>query len=94
MWNDGEGSEFSDQAYFRAGAEIKVTTGEIFAEAPLTNATFSYVLKLANMGYNEALINDLTLRKGLNVYQGKLTSQPKAEVAGLEYTPYEALTGI
>jgi alanine dehydrogenase len=55
----------------------------------LTNATFPYCLKLANIGYKEALNEDLSLRKGLNVYRGKLTSQPVAEAVGIAYTPYE-----
>jgi alanine dehydrogenase len=59
----------------------------------LTNATFPYVLKLANMGYIEALQHDSALRKGLNVFKGNLTSQPVAEAVGLEYTPFEALSG-
>jgi alanine dehydrogenase len=56
----------------------------------LTNATFPYALKLANIGYEAALKQDLSLRKGLNVYKGKLTSRPVAEALGLDYTPYES----
>jgi alanine dehydrogenase len=55
----------------------------------LTNATLPYVLKLANRGYAKALQDDIPLRKGLNVYQGKLTSEPVAEAVGIEYVPYE-----
>lgn len=57
----------------------------------LTNATFPYVLKLAEMGYKEALKTDPALRKGLNVYQGKLVYAPVAEALGLEYTLLEVL---
>ena len=63
----------------------------------LTNVTFPYVLKLANLGYAAALEQDLSLRRGLNVYKGKLTSKPVAEALGIEYTPYEVIaarTGI
>ncbi|MBN1191008.1 MAG: alanine dehydrogenase [Dehalococcoidales bacterium] len=56
----------------------------------LTNATFPYALKLANSGYEKALRNDIPLRRGLNVYKGKLTSQPVAEATGIEYIPYES----
>jgi alanine dehydrogenase len=55
----------------------------------LTNATFPYTLKLANLGFKEAMIQDIPLRKGLNVYKGKLTNKPVAEALGIEYTPYE-----
>lgn len=56
----------------------------------LTNATLPYVLKLANLGYEEALRRDDSLRKGLNVFKGKLVCKPVAESLGLEYTPIEA----
>jgi alanine dehydrogenase len=56
----------------------------------LTNATLPYVLKLANWGYDQALKNDIPLRKGLNVYKGRLTSKPVAEAVGIEYVPYES----
>jgi alanine dehydrogenase len=55
----------------------------------LTNATFPYVLKLANMGYEKALREDLSLRKGLNVFKGRLTNQAVAEAVGITYTPFE-----
>jgi alanine dehydrogenase len=56
----------------------------------LTNATLPYVLKLANSGYDKALRNDFPLRKGLNVYKGKLTNKPVADAVGIEYFPYES----
>ncbi len=55
----------------------------------LTNATFPYALKLANLGCKEALKQDAALRKGLNVFKGNLTSKPVAEATGIEYVPYE-----
>jgi alanine dehydrogenase len=60
----------------------------------LTNATFPYVLKLANMGYVTAMRQDEALRKGLNLFKGKLTNQPVADALGREYTAYQDLTGI
>ena len=59
----------------------------------LTNATAPYALKLSNLGYKEALRDDLALRKGLSVFEGKLTSKPVAEALAMEYTPYESLSG-
>ncbi|MBA7649562.1 Alanine dehydrogenase [subsurface metagenome] len=55
----------------------------------LSNATFPYALKLANLGYREALKSDDALRKGLNVFEGKVTNEFVAESLGLEYTPYD-----
>jgi len=55
----------------------------------LTNATLPYALKLADLGYEEALLSDSALRKGLNVFMGKLTNKAVAESLGLQYTPLE-----
>jgi alanine dehydrogenase len=57
----------------------------------LTNATFPYVLTLANLGYKEAMRRDKALEKGLNVFKGKLTNKPVAEAVGIEPTPYETI---
>ena len=54
----------------------------------LSNATLPYALKLANLGYKEALEKDEALRKGLSVFQGKVTDKVVAEVLDLEYAPY------
>ena len=55
----------------------------------LSNATFPYALKLADLGYKEALLSDNALEKGLNVFMGKLTNEAVAESLGLEYTPFD-----
>ena len=55
----------------------------------LSNATLPYVLKLANLGYREALRSDDALRKGLNVFEGKVTNRFVAESLSLEYTPFQ-----
>jgi len=55
----------------------------------LSNATLPYALKLANLGYREAMKTDEALRKGLNVLDGKVTNRFVAESLGLEYTPFQ-----
>ncbi len=55
----------------------------------LSDATLPYALKLANLGYQEALRSDEALRGGLNVFEGKVTNRFVAESLGLEYIPYE-----
>ena len=57
----------------------------------LSNATLPYALKLANLGYLEALRSDNSLRKGVNVFKGKVTNRFVAESLGLEYAPLEGL---
>jgi len=55
----------------------------------LSNATMPYALKLANKGYREAMKADEPLRKGLNVWNGKVTNKLVADSLGLEYTPFK-----
>jgi alanine dehydrogenase len=55
----------------------------------LTNATFPYASRLANMGYKAALRADPALAKGLNVLQGKLVSRAVAEGVGIPYEDYQ-----
>ncbi len=59
----------------------------------LTNATFPYVVKLADKGL-DALREDEALRKGLNVAMGDVTLQAIASQFGYDYVPAErALSG-
>jgi alanine dehydrogenase len=57
----------------------------------LTNATLPYILKLAGMGYEQALLSDSSLRKGCNVFKGSLVHQYVADSLGLAYTPLDDL---
>ncbi|MHB1651750.1 MAG: alanine dehydrogenase [Desulfitobacteriaceae bacterium] len=60
----------------------------------LTNATLPYALKLANLGYAEAIRTDLALARGVNVIQGKLTYQAVAAALNLPYTPLSDVTDV
>ncbi|QOJ23339.1 MAG: alanine dehydrogenase [Gammaproteobacteria bacterium] len=53
----------------------------------LNNATLPFVLALANKGYRKALTDDVHLRNGLNVFQGRLTYEAVARDLGLVFTP-------
>ena len=53
----------------------------------LTNATLPYVLKLADVGYEQACRDDLGLAEGINIEGGKVTNRPVAEAFGLEFAP-------
>lgn len=53
----------------------------------LNNATLPFVLALANKGYRKALTDDVHLRNGLNVFQGRLTYEAVARDLGLAFTP-------
>ncbi len=57
----------------------------------LNNATLPYILKLANLGYKAALLQDKHLLNGLNVMHGKLVCKEVAQALNLEYTAPTAL---
>ncbi|GLW95924.1 alanine dehydrogenase [Microtetraspora sp. NBRC 16547] len=52
----------------------------------LTNATLPYAVKLADLGWREALRGDPALRLGLNTHAGRITSEPVAVAHGLPLT--------
>jgi len=52
----------------------------------LTNATFPYAMQLAKKGWKQALKDNASLRKGLNIVDGKVTYPAVAEAFALPYT--------
>jgi len=56
----------------------------------LTNATFPYVLQIADKGYPEAFEENEALRKGLNVIDGKVICEGVAETFNLvrQHNPF------
>ncbi len=48
----------------------------------LTNATFPYLLELANKGLDKAISERESIRSGVNTYKGRLTHQGVAESQG------------
>jgi len=57
----------------------------------LSNATISYVRKLANNGILQAIKNDASLALGVNVYNGVVTNRAVAEVHNLEFREIELI---
>lgn len=55
----------------------------------LTNATFPFLLQLANKGWKLALQGSLPLRQGLNMAEGKVTYRAVANTFDLPYTAPE-----
>jgi alanine dehydrogenase len=53
----------------------------------LTNSTFPYVLRIANLGAREALKKDVGLAEGLNTWLGTLTYRGVAESQQKPWTP-------
>ena len=52
----------------------------------LTNSTFPYLLRIANLGAREALKQDAGLAEGLNTWEGVLTHRGVAESQQREWT--------
>ncbi|HYE66596.1 MAG TPA: alanine dehydrogenase [Pyrinomonadaceae bacterium] len=59
----------------------------------LTNATLPYALKLASLGFLEAITGDEGLKAGVNTYAGRVTYEAVAHSQGLEYTPIDEMIG-
>ncbi|HEX2722109.1 MAG TPA: alanine dehydrogenase [Gemmatimonadaceae bacterium] len=56
----------------------------------LTNATFPYAMRLANLGWKKACRDSVPLRKGLNIIDGKLVYPAVAEAFGLPLTDVDS----
>jgi len=54
----------------------------------LTNATFPYVLELAEKGWEHAMRDNRALSKGLNMVRGVLTNQHVAEAFDMDFVEY------
>ena len=57
----------------------------------LNNATLPYIIRLANLGYKEALLSDKHLLNGLNVMHGKIVCKEVAEALSLTFTDPKSL---
>jgi len=57
----------------------------------LTNATFPYVMKLANMGAAAAIKSDPGIAEGVNTFNGHLTYKAVADNQSRDFTPINTL---
>jgi alanine dehydrogenase len=57
------------------------------ATLALNNATLPYVLRLANQGYQKALLSDVHFCSGLNVCKGQVTNADVADALKKPYVP-------
>ncbi len=57
----------------------------------LTNATLPYAIDLANKGWKKACVDNLGLRRGLNIVNGKVVYKGVAEAFNLNYEPVEVV---
>jgi alanine dehydrogenase len=57
----------------------------------LTNATLPYAIQIAGKGWKQACIDNLPLRKGLNVVDGKVVYKGVAEAFNLPLTKVESV---
>ena len=59
----------------------------------LNNVTLPHALRIADMGWKDALRRDKHLAEGLNVCEGKITYAAVAEAIGTDYMPVTAMLG-
>jgi alanine dehydrogenase len=57
----------------------------------LNNATIGHAVALANKGWRQALRDDVHLKNGLNVCQGKVTYQAVADALGYDFVPADSM---
>ncbi|WP_413673132.1 alanine dehydrogenase [Massilia cellulosiltytica] len=57
----------------------------------LNNATIAHAVALANKGWRQALRDDVHLKNGLNVCEGKVTYAAVAKDLGYDYVPADTL---
>ena len=57
----------------------------------LNNATIAHAVALANKGWRQALRDDVHLKNGLNVCEGKVTYAAVAKDLGYDYVPADSL---
>jgi alanine dehydrogenase len=55
----------------------------------LTNASFSYALKIAEKGLERAARESEAIKKGVNAFHGLLTHKGVADSLGMKYSPFE-----
>jgi alanine dehydrogenase len=59
------------------------------ATIALTNATLTYIRKLANEGTRKAVKSDMSLASGVNIFNGVVTNRAVAEAQNLEFQTLE-----
>lgn len=57
----------------------------------LTNVTLPYIIKLANKGFREAILEDAGFRQGVTTYQGLITNKAVASGLNQDYTSIDEL---
>jgi len=57
----------------------------------LTNATFPYVMKLANLSAQHAIAQNPGIAEGVNTYAGHLTYKAVADNQSRDYTPVDTI---
>src|SRR3546814_9456942 len=53
----------------------------------LNNVTLPHTMRIADLGWKEAMRQDQHLLDGLNVWDGKITCEPVARELGYDYVP-------
>jgi alanine dehydrogenase len=57
----------------------------------LTNATLPFALKIANKGWQQVARENVGIKDGINIVDGKITYQGVAEAFGMDYVPVDKI---
>jgi alanine dehydrogenase len=57
----------------------------------LTNVSLRYALEIANKGYKKAAKENITIKRGINMVEGKITNKAVAEAFNMEFCKLEKL---
>ena len=55
------------------------------AAIALSNTTYPYIRSIANKGFQNALLSDQSLLKGLNIFKGQVTHKGVSDAFKLSY---------
>ncbi|MBV7331360.1 alanine dehydrogenase [Chloroflexi bacterium TSY] len=86
----------SDPTYEKYGV-IHYSVGNMPGAVPrtstlaLTNVTLPYAVKLADLGFRQAIQADRALARGINTFNGRVSHEGVAKSLGYIYTPVEKL---
>ena len=74
-------------AFVAHGHKVLIEKGAVprTSTYALTNSTLSYALAVADQGLEMSMGSNKALKKGLNIYKGRVTLRAVAESFGLDY---------
>lgn len=73
---------------------VGISQAGVTAMVQAGHTTLPYALKIANKGWQSAIKSDVSLARGVNALEGKLTYRAVSEALNLPYTPLGDVTPV